>query len=83
MEVYDFEKLRGAVREICNNTVNPRTRATYLNLYTTLNKQPFVPDAFIQTIGRLENYTEQPCQGQDHPGSMHHLWTSLASMYQT
>ncbi|ETL95064.1 hypothetical protein L917_07084 [Phytophthora nicotianae] len=65
MEGYDLDKLRSEVREIRENTVNPRSRTTYLNSYSrflawaALNRQSYVSGWFIDTIGHVEDYTEQ------------------------
>ncbi|ETI38355.1 hypothetical protein F443_15859 [Phytophthora nicotianae P1569] len=65
MEGYDWVKLRSEVREIRKNTVNPRSRTTYLNSYSLIlawaafNRQSYVSGGFIDTIGHVEDYTEQ------------------------
>ncbi|KUG01696.1 hypothetical protein AM587_10003041 [Phytophthora nicotianae] len=65
MEGYDLDKLRSEVRVIRENTVNPRSRTTYLNSYSrflawaALNRQSYVSGWFIDTIGHVEDYTEQ------------------------
>ncbi|ETP50566.1 hypothetical protein F442_04154 [Phytophthora nicotianae P10297] len=65
MEGYDWIKLRSEVREIRENTVNPRSRTTYLNSYSrflawaAFNRQSYVSGGFIDTIGHVEDYTEQ------------------------
>ncbi|OWZ08673.1 hypothetical protein PHMEG_00018742 [Phytophthora megakarya] len=60
MDGYDWVKLRREVYEIRENTLNPRSRTTYLNSYSrfigwvALSKQHYVPAAFIEEIGGAE-----------------------------
>ncbi|KAG7401651.1 hypothetical protein PHYBOEH_011602 [Phytophthora boehmeriae] len=65
MEGCDWNKLQSEVREIREITVNARSRATYLNSYcrfvawAALNKQPYVPEAFIKKLGNMDCCSEQ------------------------
>ncbi|OWZ00634.1 hypothetical protein PHMEG_00028132 [Phytophthora megakarya] len=65
MDRYDCVKVRREVYEIRENTVNPRSRTTYLNSYSryiswvALSKQPYVSAAFIEEIDGVEGNTKQ------------------------
>ncbi|KAE8902325.1 hypothetical protein PF003_g14132 [Phytophthora fragariae] len=65
MEGYDWETLEQTVREIRDNTVTARSRATYQNSYCRFlawivrNKPHLTPPPFLESLGDTTEYTMQ------------------------
>lgn len=65
MEGHDWEKLEQTVRDIRDNTVSARSRATYQNSYCRFltwvirNKSHLVPKPVLEVLGDTSLYTLQ------------------------
>ncbi|KAK1939165.1 hypothetical protein P3T76_008549 [Phytophthora citrophthora] len=65
MEGHDWDKLEQTVQDICENTVNARSRATYQNSYcrflvwTVRHKPHFASSLLLERLGDTSDYAVQ------------------------